>query len=180
MAEENEAVETETEETAPEQSGGKMKMLMFAGAGLTLLVIGIFAGPAVMNLISPPEEEAAPEESAEIAEVTDGPPIYQSLHPPLVVNFRDESGDAHFMQITMEVMAREQTVINTVRDNMAVIRNALILLYGGSVYEDIQAREGKEKMLADGLAEIRRVMKETTGESVDDVEALYFTALVIQ
>ncbi len=34
-------------------------------------------------------------------------------------------------------------------------------------------------MLADGLAEIRRVMEEQAGDG-DAVEALYFTALVIQ
>ena len=173
MAEEN---EVEVEEAAPEKGGGKMKMLMLAGGGLALLAVGIFAGPAIMNMISPEEEEM----SEEPVEVSAGPPIYQSLHPPLVVNFKDEAGDSHFMQITMEVMSREQTVINTLRDNTAVIRNALILLYGASVYEEIQTREGKEKMLADGLAEIQRVMEETTGESGSAVEAVYFTALVIQ
>ena len=98
------------------------------------------------------------------------------------MNFNDDAGDAHFMQITMEVMSRDQTVINLVRENTAVIRNALILLYSGSIYEEIQDREGKEQMLADGLAEIRRVMTETTGEEEMEtsIEAVYFTALVIQ
>ena len=100
------------------------------------------------------------------------------MHPPLVVNFKDAVGDSHYMQITMEVMSRDQGVVNSVRDNLAVIRNALILLYSGSIYEEVTTREGKEQMLEDGLAEIERVMVETTGEG--GVEALYFTALVIQ
>jgi len=39
-------------------------------------------------------------------------------------------------------------------------------------------REGKEQMLADGLAEIQRIMTDVYGEP--GAEALYFTALVVQ
>lgn len=169
------AEEENPTEGAPEQGGGMMKKIIMAVAGIVLIVVGIFAGPAVKNMISPPPEPV--DEGAEVA-ASDGPPIYQSLHPPLIVNFNDAAGDSHFMQITMEAMSREQVAINLLRENTAVIRNALILLYSGAVYEDIQTREGKEKMLADGLAEVKRVMFETTGD--DRIEALYFTALVIQ
>lgn len=173
MAEEETPTEGAEEEA---EGGGKKKMIIFGVAGLVLLAVGIFVGPAVMNMISPPEESEGDGDA--VAEVVSSPPIYQSLHPPLVVNFKDEAGDSHFMQITMEVMSREQTVVNSLRDNVAVVRNALILLYSGSVYEEITTRDGKEKMLKDGLEEIERVMIETTGEG--GVEALYFTALVIQ
>ncbi len=172
MAEEETATEG-----AVEQSGGMMKKIVLAVAGIALLAVGIFAGPMVKNMISPPEETTEGEAEEEVA-VDSGPPIYQSLHPPLVVNFRDSAGDTHFMQVTMEAMSRDQSVINAVRENTAVIRNALILLYSGAVYEEIETRPGKEKMLADGLAEVQRVVKETTGET--GPEALYFTALVIQ
>ena len=61
---------------------------------------------------------------------------------------------------------------------MAVVRNSLILLYSSAVYEEVTTRDGKEKMLTDGLAEIQRVMDETAG--VSEIEAIYFTSLVIQ
>ena len=170
MAEEDNATEAEEK-----KGGGMLKMIIFGVVGLVLVGAGIFLGPMILGSGEP--EEAADGE-AEVAEANSGPPIYQSLHPPLVVNFKDEAGDPHFMQITMEVMSRDQTVVNSVRDNTAVIRNALILLYSGTVREQIETREGKEQMLDDGLAEIERVMVETTGEG--GVEALYFTALVIQ
>ena len=173
------ADEENTEAAAAEaaQGGGLKKMILTGVIGLVLVGVGIFAGPAVMNMISPPEAVEA-EGGGDVAKAADGPPIYQSLHPPLVVNFKDEAGDSHFMQITMEVMSRDQGVINSVRENVAVIRNALILLYSGAILEEIETREGKEQMLEDGLEEIERVMVETTGEG--GVEALYFTALVIQ
>lgn len=170
------ADEENTEAAAEDAPGGGMKkMIVFGVIGLVLVAVGIFAGPAVMNMMSPPEEVDADDA---VADVAADPPIYQSLHPPLVVNFKDEAGDSHFMQITMEVMSRDQGVINSVRENVAVIRNALILLYSGAILEEIETRDGKEQMLQDGLDEIERVMVETTGEG--GVEALYFTALVIQ
>ena len=172
------ADEENATEGTEEASGGKGKMMMFGGIAVVMLVIGIFAGPAVMNMISPPE----PEEGADAADAVPakGPAIYQSLHPPLVVNFKDSSGDSHFMQITMEVMSRDQEVVNSVRDHTPAVRNALILLFSGAIYEEVTTREGKEQMLADGLAEIRRVMNEMTGEEMEAIEAAYFTALVIQ
>lgn len=37
--------------------GGKMKLIMLGGGALVLLAVGIFAGPAIQNMISPPDEE---------------------------------------------------------------------------------------------------------------------------
>jgi flagellar FliL protein len=165
----------ETEEVAaPEEGGGMMKKLIMIGVAVALLGGGVFAGMQFFGK----EEAADGEEVAEEVEEPSSPPMYTSLHPPLVVNFKDSVGDAHFMQITMEVMAREQTIINSVREHTPVIRNALILLFSSAVYEEITTREGKEKMLADGLQEIQAVMMAQIGEP--GVEAVYFTALVIQ
>ena len=95
-----------------------------------------------------------------------------------MVNFKDELGDPHVMQITLEVMATDQVSINSVREHIPVIRNSLILLFGSSVYEEVVTREGKEQLLADGLVEVQRIMTEKVGDH--EVEALYFTGLVIQ
>ena len=171
------AEEENVTEAPPEKSGGMMKMVLFGVVGIALLATGIFAGPAVMNMISPPEEPET-EETGEAAGQPSGPAIYQSLHPPLVVNFKDAYGDPHFMQVTMEVMSRDPNVINSVRDHTPAIRNALILMFGQAKYEEVVTREGKEKMLDDALAEIQKVMTDRIGEP--GVEEVYFTALVIQ
>lgn len=171
------ADEEETAETPPESGGGMMKKIVIGAGAVALLAVGIFAGPAVKNLIS--SDEAAETEVGEETDiVSSGPPIYQSLHPPLVVNVKDAVGDTHFMQITMEVMSRDQEVINAVREHTPVIRNALILMFGTSKYESVSTREGKEEMLANALNEIQGVMSERIGEP--GVEEVYFTALVVQ
>lgn len=181
MAEnENPDVDEETQEDAP-AGGGLLKKLLIPGGAILLLAVGIFAGPMIQNMMSG-SDEAAEEDVAEVEpkknEPADGPELYQGLHPALVVNFRDAAGDSHFMQVEMEVMARDQDIINAVKDHTPVIRNNLILLYGGVQYENITTREGKEQMLKDGLREIQKVMDARVGSP--NVEALYFTSLIIQ
>ena len=170
------AEETNETEAPEEQKGGLMKKIILIVGAIALLGGGAFAGK--MFLGGDPEAAEAELAEGEAEAPTAGPAIYQSLHPPLVVNFKDQRGDSHFMQITMEVMARDQGVINSVREHTPVIRNELILLYANAIYEEVVTREGKEQMLADGLAAIQGVMSEQTGEP--GVEAVYFTALVIQ
>lgn len=77
-------------------------------------------------------------------------------------------------------MSRDQGVINLLREHTPAIRNALILLFSSAVYDEVTTREGKEALLAQGLAEIKRVMNEVTGKEVEGIEAAYFSALVIQ
>ncbi|MGB5245073.1 MAG: flagellar basal body-associated FliL family protein [Woeseia sp.] len=168
--------DTKDEVAEPEQGGGKMKLIMMGGAGLVLLAIGIFAGPAIQNMISPPADESSAE--AEVAEKASGPELYQTLHPALIVNFKDEFGEPHYMQIEMQVMARDQDTINAIRDHTPLIRNNLILLYSTANYEFVTTREGKEKMLADGLAVVRDVLEPRI--KTPNAEALYFTSLIIQ
>lgn len=165
----------ENKAEAAKNEGGVKKAMIAGVAAIIFIILGIFAGPMVRNVVSGPPAEA---QAADAATGAGKPALYTSLHPPLVVNFKDGFGDSHYMQVTMEVMARDQKVIDAVKNHTPVIRNALILLYGNVDYDAVATREGKEKMLADGLQEIQNVMTEQTGQS--GVEAVYFTNLIIQ
>lgn len=171
----DEIEEAQAEEEKPK--GGMMKKLILGGAAVVLLAVGIFAGPAVRNMISGPAAEDG-ETEEEVAVEDTGPAIYQSLHPPLVINLTDSMGDSHFMQITLEVMSRDQGVINAVREHTPAIRNALILFFGTAKYEEVVTREGKEKLLQQALVEIQGVMRQRIGKP--GVEAAYFTSLIVQ
>ena len=174
--------ETEVTEAPAKPAGRLMSKLMIGGAALVLIGAGVVAGPLLLDRFSGASEDEATESgdatTAEDASPVSRPALYQSLLPPLIVNIKDANGDVHFMQMSMEAMSREQRVINAIREHTTVIRNNLILLYGTATYESVTTREGKEKLLADGLAEIRSIMAPYIGDG--EVEALYFTALVIQ
>ncbi len=102
--------------------------------------------------------------------------VYYAIDPPLVVNFEDGSA-VRFLQITMEIMARDQQAIDSVQKNIPLIRNNLLLLMSNRNYQTLMSREGKEKLREEALAEIRAVQKKQGGE---DVEDLLFTSFVVQ
>ncbi len=176
MAEENENQEEE------QKSGGLGKKLMFAVAALVLVAVGAFAGLTLMGGDEPElgedGEPVAEGEAEEEASKGEGPVFYSAIAPPLVVNFKDRIGDDRVMQVSLEMMARDQGTINEVREHAPIIRSSLILLYSGYIYEDIATREGKQMMLDEGLAEIQRLMEKRIGKPA--IEELYFTGLVIQ
>ena len=102
--------------------------------------------------------------------------VYYAIDPPLVVNFEDGSV-VRFLQITMEIMARDQKAIDSVQKNMPLIRNNLLLLMSNRNYQSLMSREGKEKLRGEALAEVQAVQKKQGGGDVDD---LLFTTFVVQ
>jgi flagellar protein FliL len=102
--------------------------------------------------------------------------VYYAIDPPLVVNFEDGAA-VRFLQITMEIMARDQKAIDGVQKNIPLIRNNLLLLMSNRNYQTLMSREGKEQLRAEALAEVRAVQKKQGGEDVDDV---LFTSFVVQ
>ncbi len=157
---------------APGKVGGSIgKTLLIALGGVALVGAGIFASSFFGNQDT--SGQAAEEPARAVKQA-----LYTSLQPPLVVNFRDSSGDSHYMQVTLEIMARDQKVLDAVKQHAAVIRNSLILLFSDTVdYGALNTREHKERMLADALAEVRNVMQE---RGTEGIEAVYFTSLIVQ
>jgi flagellar FliL protein len=102
--------------------------------------------------------------------------VYYAIDPPLVVNFEDGSV-VRFLQITMEIMAHDQKAIDSVQKNIPLIRNNLLLLMSNRNYQSLMSRDGKEKLRAEALAEVRDVQKKQGGGDVDDV---LFTSFVVQ
>jgi flagellar FliL protein len=63
--------------------------------------------------------------------------------------------------------------------NDPVVRNDLLLLLGNQHYETIATREGKEKLRAQALGAVRKVVTNAGGKA-DKIEAVYFTSFVMQ
>jgi flagellar basal body-associated protein FliL len=73
-------------------------------------------------------------------------PLYAPLNPPMVVNFANDPDG--FMQVEVQVMARDKSVIEVVKANEPAIRNALLMLYGGKTARRRHQSRGKEKLRA--------------------------------
>ncbi len=124
----------------------------------------------------PPEKKEEKEKKKKKEEKRDAPALFFSLEP-LVVNF-EESSAVRFLQIGMDIMARDPEVIAAVQKHVPLIRNNLLLLISNRDYQKLMTREGKEELRAQCLAEVKAILKKETGET--GVENLLFTSFVVQ
>jgi flagellar FliL protein len=161
--------------------------VLLKGLGLTLVVaVGTLAGQFLYGLLGHAERVPAAHDAADAgkqpvkAEVKkkapEGPPVYHAFEP-LVVNF-EESGELRFLQITVEVMARDPKAIAAVQANTPFLRNNLLLLIGSRDLKQLLTREGKEQLRALALAEVRAALKQVSPES--EIEDVYFSSFVMQ
>jgi flagellar FliL protein len=132
---------------------------------------GVTPGCPVHEL--PKGKDAKPAKSEKPKE----PPQYLAFDPPLVVSFQDQ-GTMRFLQVTVEVMGRNEETIAAVKTHMPVIRNNLLMMLGGRNMQQLTDRDSKEKLRQESLAEVQRILKENTGKP--GVEDLYFTSFVVQ
>jgi len=150
-----------------------MKKWIIIGVVVLLLV----GGGVTAFLLLQPEPEAAGEGGAAAEQVEpDAEPIYRPLSPAFVVNFRHR-GSIHYLQLSMQVMAYEQEVIDKVEANDPAIRNQLIMLFSGQDYEALDTLEGKENLRQEVLLAVNEVLKLDADKGVQDV---FFTSFVRQ
>lgn len=120
------------------------------------------------------------EDSEEVEEEESEPlkaPQYHAVDPKFVVSFRDQQ-QARFMQFSLEIMTREDEVINNIKLHMPAIRSNLLILCGNQQHQDVASSSGKEKFLLDIKESINQTLDKLAGQS--GVEAAYFTNFIIQ
>ncbi len=179
-------------QAVPEKKGGMKKIIIIAVAAVVLLS-GIGTGTwYFMNKSSGGDDAASGSKSAEAGkhgekagkkaavaktDKSTTPSVYLALDPAFVVNFEDQ-GAIRFLQITAEVGTHDPTVLDEVKQYMPVIRNNLVMLFSSQTMASITSREGKEKLRADALHEIQKVLQQQTGKP--GVDNIYFTSFVMQ
>ena len=102
---------------------------------------------------------------------------YLPLAPPFLVNF-EMQGKLRFLQVSVEVMSSEPSVIEAVQTHMPRLRNNVLMLLSDQTADTLVGREAKQKLRTQILAELRKDLLELTGDP--GVEAVYFTNFVMQ
>lgn len=167
----NEKPRADAKADAPRKKPGRLLLAVAA-----VIVIGGAIG-AWLALKPKPQPQAAPEAAATHA-APKAAPIYYKFDPAFVVNFGQE-GSTRYLQLTLEAMSRDATVVEEIKNNEPAIRNDLVLLYSAQQYDRLVSAEGKEQLRADTLAAIRKVLA-GEGARAEAVEGVYFTSFVIQ
>jgi flagellar protein FliL len=148
------------------------KMMIIIGSAV--LVAGL-AGALVLTHTFGHSAKAA---HAAAAKKPVGPPLYLPLDPPFVVNFQADQL-VRFLQISVEVMSRDQKTLDLLKNNDPVVRNDLLILLGNQKYTELSTPAGKEQLRTDALAAIRKDIVQAGGDP-KLLEAVYFTSFVMQ
>jgi flagellar FliL protein len=170
---------TNTGKTDPALEKSKRKKLLImilvvislvaVSVGATLVLVTHFAGP-----VSPEVENT---NAADPAVAVKKPAIYYPMQPVFVVNFESQ-GRQRFLQVEVNLLLREQDVIPVLELHMPAIRNSLVMLFSGQVYEDLRTADGKEKLRQEALLGVQSVLQKEMGKP--GVEQILFTNFVMQ
>lgn len=152
----------------------KMIALLLVGAVVlvALSVGGMFLMLKATGMLNPPGEDGAA-----AAKVPASPAVYHPLDPAFVVNIND-NGRMRYLQVTMEVMTRDSSMVDEIKKHMPLIRNNLVLLLSSQTVASLQSAEGKESVRLQALTAIQNVLQAEIG--VPGIEAVYITSMVIQ
>jgi flagellar protein FliL len=159
------------EEAAEAGKGSKKKLLLIAGLAVVLI------GGGVGGFLFWKSRSA--QHATEAAKPKPPAPLqFHALDPPFVVNFQGAQL-VRFLQLDVRLASRELETIELLKANDPVIRNDLLLLFGGQDANALSTLQGKEKLRKEALAVARRVVKSAGGKA-DSVEAVFFTSFVMQ
>lgn len=169
------ADEKDIAEDAP-QAGGKNKTKLFIILGGAVLVLLVGVGAALFLLVGSggPGTDAAGE-AAEVVEK--GDPHYHKLAPTFVVNL-PPGGSAKMLQLSLEIMTYEPSVIDTLTANDPMIRHHLLNLLEeqqASQLMTVAGKEGLQKAIHDLLTEQLTALEES-----GRIKGVFFTQFVMQ
>lgn len=173
--------DTNSEEPAdPAVAKGKhKKILVLALLALVLVGISVASTLLLVNVFSDPVIDTEVAEGASVEPIFEPkkPAIYYPMQPVFVVNFESQ-GRQRFLQAELNLMLRDQAVVSALELHMPAIRNALVMLFSGQIYEDLQTAEGKELLRQEALLSVQEVLNKEIGQP--GIEQVLFTSFVMQ
>ena len=158
-------------------AGSKKKLIIIVAAAVLLLGGGGAAGWYFMQAGDPAgSHETAKETKKKKKEKSDVKPEYVPVEA-FTVNLQPENGEQYLqVQFTLQVDGAEEGTL--IKDNMAIVRNRVLLLLSGKKASEISSVAGKQQLAAEIQAIIREpFQKEGDEQEVTDV---LFTSFIIQ
>jgi len=182
-----------------EKSGKSKTNLLIIILIVVILVVG--GGVAAIFLL-PDDKKDDGKGEHEKADVAESHPaaIYLPIHKTFIINFED-TRKARYVQIELALMSRNQHSIDLAQEHSPVIRNNFITILSSQNYDELNTREGKEKLNHELLKSINSTISAevassaatpATGEEEQQhvpapvdakhsyIEAIYFTSFVMQ
>lgn len=163
-----------TKSPAPKKGGGKLPLIL--GAASALVIAGV-AGAWYWTSQRTAEKEKAVAAQAARSKLP-AQAQYLALEPPFVVNLSGGLDGPQYLQVEIQLMTRDTAALANLQRHSPAIRARLLMLLAQQTSESIADRAGKEKLQAQALAEVQKLMRAETG--APGAEALLFTSFVTQ
>lgn len=150
----------------------KKKVILIAVQVVLLAIAGGATWWFTKGSAPAPLDEQAQTEAAKPKQ-----PIYLSIEPAFVVNLQD-SRATRFVQIQVDLMSRDEEVLQKVQMYLPRVRNDLIMLFSRLTKESISTEEARLKIQQDALDTVNTVLQQESGKA--GIEAVYFSKFVMQ
>ncbi|NUR24153.1 flagellar basal body-associated FliL family protein [Frateuria sp.] len=168
---------TEEEVAAPAAQQKRRSPLVIGLAVALLAVSGVCAYALTALHGNDKAPAVAGKDSGNAKPAKAQPEFFLPLDPAFVVNFRDDQA-MRYLQVGVTLMSHDQAALDTVKSVDPVVRNALVMLLSRQDYTILSDPAGKQKLQADALAAVRKIVEARTGKP--GIDALYFTSFVMQ
>ncbi len=155
--------------------GSKKKLIIIGAVAAVLLLSG--TGIAWFLMSGDSDSSVADNAQDSSQETQQLPAIYLPLDPLFIVNLPPGS-KAKLLQVGIQIMARDQSLIDFVQHNDPMIRHSLLNLLGSQSDETLISRSGKEKLQKEVIKSMNKIVKKQGGNG--EIEAVYFTTFVMQ
>lgn len=176
MAQAKPKVDPKADTAAAAPAGSKKKLIVIAAAAVLLLGGGGGAAWYFMQGGDAAAQESPKESKKKKKKNSDVKPEYVPVEA-FTVNLQPENGEQYLqVQFTLQVAGAEQATL--IKDNMAIVRNRVLLLLSGKKASEISTVAGKQQL----AAEIQAIVQEPFEKDGDeqDVTDVLFTSFIIQ
>jgi flagellar FliL protein len=159
-------------------AGSKKKLIIMILAAILVLGAGAGGGWYFSQSQAAHGEEEAPakEHKKKKKKDPEAKPEYVPVEA-FTVNLQPENGEQYLqVQFTLQVAGAEQATL--VKDNMAVVRNRVLLLLSGKKASEINTVQGKQQL----ATEIKETVTDPFEKDGDEQEVsdVLFTSFIIQ
>jgi flagellar FliL protein len=176
MAQAKPKADPKADAAAAAPAGSKKKLIAAAVAAVLLLGGGGGAAWYFMQGGDAAAQESPKESKKKKKKDSGAKPQYVPVEA-FTVNLQPENGEQYLqVQFTLQVDGPEQATL--VKDNMAIVRNRVLLLLSGKKASEISTVEGKQQL----AAEIQAIVQEPFDKDGDeqDITDVLFTSFIIQ
>ncbi|MCK4950320.1 MAG: flagellar basal body-associated FliL family protein, partial [Gammaproteobacteria bacterium] len=163
MAELDDDLELDVENSKPAGSGKLKTILIFSAIGVLVIAISVAATWFILS--SGDDSADGGDETVEATEVEDSAKkekknnkdkekkkalskakvMYLDLAPAFVVNLESDS-DVRYLQVEVTTMAHSAEDVELIKLHMPVIRHHLMLLFSSQEFSELRTTEGKEAL----------------------------------